>query len=86
MCRSCTRTRGYNLCLSQRPLKSACPEGLHGHSRYTIFTVSKNVVVVTVPGTPPVGGADGGGAQKASQASEKLPYCHSKCSAGPLVS
>ena len=31
------------------------PEGLHGHSRYTIFTVSKNVVVVTVPSTPQQG-------------------------------
>ena len=55
-CAEGTRTRGYNLCLSQRPLKSACPESLHGHSRYTIFTLSKNVVVVTVPGSPPVGG------------------------------
>ena len=36
---------------------------------------------------PPVGGADGSGAQEASQASEKLPYSHRKSnSAGPLVS
>ena len=36
---------------------------------------------------PPVGGADGSGAQEASQASEKLPYSHRRSnSAGPLVS
>ena len=41
-------------------------------------------MVVTVPGTPPVGGADGSGAQEASQASEKLPYSHRRSnSAGP---
>ena len=78
---------GLQLCLSQRPLRSACPEGLHGQIHYHIFSVSKNVVVVTVPGTPPVGGADGSGAWEASQASEKLPYSHRRsCSAGPLIS
>ena len=78
---------GLQLCLSQRPLRSACPEGLQEQNHYHIFVVSKNVVVVTVPGTPPVGGADGSGAQEASQASEKLPYSHRRSnSAGPLVS
>ena len=37
-----------------------------------ISTVSKKGVVVTVPGTPPSRGADGGGAREASQASEKI--------------
>ena len=36
---------------------------------------------------PPVGGADGSGAQDASQASEKLPNSHRRSSsAGPLIS
>ena len=78
---------GLQMCLSQRPLRSACPEGLHGRNHHHLFSVSRNVVVVTVPGTPPVGGAGGSGAYEASQASEKLPYClRRSCSAGPLIS
>ena len=49
----------------------------------TIINVSKKVVVVSVPGTPPAGGADGDGAREASQTSEKLPNCHRKRSADP---
>ena len=36
MCRSCTWARGYHLCLSQRPLRSACPEGLQEQNTYHI--------------------------------------------------
>ena len=57
----------------------------HEQSRCHIMIVSKNVVVVTLPGTPRVGGANSGGAQEASQASEKLPYCHCKSRAPSFI-
>ena len=65
---------GLQICLSQRPLRWACTEGLNRQDQRHHFSVSKNVVVFLVPGTPPAGGAGGSGAQEGSQASEKLPY------------
>ena len=53
---NCTKTRGSNLCLSQRPLRSACPEASMDRVVTIYINREQEAVVVKEPGPPPAGG------------------------------
>ena len=53
---NCTITRGSNLCLSQRTLRSACSEASMDRVVTIYINREQEAVVVKEPGPPPAGG------------------------------